>query len=157
MRLSFQILLLPIIISGCATHQFDKEPPKTLHTAYYQPWVSGVRGGGSGLNIVLGFHNKEIIPDSAYFRNQVSSFKVEGTLYVARFSTSANQQTDLVLHKDHKKEYGNTFPPKNKPSDQLRADDALISYQIEGKSRYFMIRNIEKKSSIPIPKTRQEQ
>ena len=57
MRFIFKILGLSLFImeiTSCAGSKdfvFEKNPPFTVTQAYFQKWVAGVKGGGSGTNV----------------------------------------------------------------------------------------------------------
>lgn len=152
---SIFILLILASFSQCSsTKKFQEQAPLDISQVYFQKWIAGVEGGGSGLNIFI--HVKETSPrlDSVYFRGKVINLEIEenGLLYIGRFLTSLNQKKDLVMSNEPKAEYGNQAPEtlQKLPFD-LSETECIISYQKGGKISYFKIENIVEKEMIAYP------
>ena len=103
--------------SQCSSAQkLQKETPIKFGTSYYQHWVAGIQGGGSGINLFIeteGILKENIQLDSVYFRGMVAKFEVKPnypTLYIGRFSLKANQKRDIIMSNKPKAEYGNKLP-----------------------------------------------
>lgn len=154
------ILLLTLGFTQCKSHKFEQDPPFTIHSATYTH-VTGGMPGNSSLNLMIEFTSeKEINFESVYFQERTIQPVIEnkgGKQYLAaRYSTSSEKSKyDLVLHEDSKKEYGNS-PKKTakKCSFDLKENEAIISYQINGKSHFYKLENINKEASVFMPSTK---
>ncbi len=101
------ILLLSVGFTQCNSTNNTMKIASTLAvkksltpSVYFQHWVAGVRGGGSGTNL---FVNKEIVSDKklikAFFKNKIIAFEKttpESKFYIARFRASSNQLPDYT-------------------------------------------------------------
>jgi len=124
--------------------------------AYYQHWVAGVRGGGSGLDLYIHksvVKNKKLI--TAYFKGK--SVKLDpivesSNVYIARFKGESNQRYDLNMEAEAINEYGNT-PPIKKDSIpfNLATNDAVISYLENNTLKYLKLINIPEKEMLAYP------
>jgi len=135
------------------TIQLSKE---SLSKVYYQHWVAGVRGGGSGTNLYVSksaVGNKQLV--SAYFKGKVIDFDPlikGGNVYVAYFKGTSNLIHDIKMHSDTANEYGNNVPPKKKEFPfKLEANEAIISYLENDEIRYLKLTNIPEKESLAYP------
>jgi hypothetical protein len=145
-------VFLSVGFSQCSTMkisetiQLDKEQAAN---AYYQHWIAGVRGGGSGTNVFIHesiLEGKDV--DSIYFQNKVAKLelpKAPNRFYTAYFKRDVNQrETRGLPHDDHQKlESG--FPFK------LENNEAVISFFTASKTKYFKLTNIVKKESLDYP------
>ncbi len=160
LKLSFFFLFFSLSFLQCKSSQSIPFINKTVaadSNVYYQNWVAGVKGGGSGTNLFIA---KSLIapikPNSVYFRGKIVTFevlKVGGDYYIARFKGSANQQSDYQMNLDSHKEYGNDIPKElvqDFPFD-LTKQEAVISYYQDDKLMYLKITNIQEKPSVPYP------
>ena len=133
------------------------ELPKELTTdAYYQNWVAGVRGGGSGTNLYINksvVGNKQLI--AAYFKEKIVDFEPVtkmGDVYVARFKGKANQIYDMEMNADGINEYGNKAPIEKKDFPfKLAPNEAVVSYIENNIVKYLKLINISKKESLAYP------
>ena len=137
-----------------------ENPPFVLGEVMSEAWVAGVEGGGSGTNLFIPVEGgKEIMLDSVYFRGQaVKPERIERDsylVYIGRFKGRANQQEDMILHEDPKKEGGNKPPELRKkiPFD-LEDDEAVVSFKDEGKTKYYKIENIKESPTMKLPQTK---
>lgn len=149
----FLLMLLGILsFSKCASIQkLDKALPLDIGEVYYQHWVSGVQGGGSGFNIFIPItaNPKNIMLDSVYFKeNQAKLEYRNNTVFIGRFKTLANQKQDIIMSNEPFAEYGNMVPetPKKIPF-ELKEDECVVSYLEAGKAKYFKIKKIKRKDS----------
>ncbi|MBD3725357.1 MAG: hypothetical protein IE891_11450 [Flavobacteriaceae bacterium] len=96
---------------------------------YYQSWVAGVRGGGSGINVHIIFKN-ELPTDVKLVKVQLLHYtshtvdNVEGSKYIARIATEANQ---MKLEESPTDEYGNQAPMKKESS--LKEGEVLLTFE----------------------------
>ena len=73
-NIHFILLLFIVPLLGCKSTRsihFQSEIPFQIESPYYQPWSSGVHGGGSGIDVILPINNlNAIAPDSIHFQGQ---------------------------------------------------------------------------------------
>ena len=157
---NFSLLIILItLVSSCSTAQkLQTNAPTVLGEVYYQKWVSGVKGGGSGLNLFIPLQKelpKDIKLDSVYFRGQGTSLEKtqDGKmLYIGRFKTDFNQKQDIIMSEDSKEEYGNTLTIKHSKSPfDLKENECVVSYKSESKTYYFKIGDISEKQTQNYP------
>jgi len=123
---------------------------------YYQNWVAGVRGGGSGMDLYI---SKSVVGDkkliTAYFKGKSVKFDpmVENSnIYIARFKGEANKRYDINMEADAINEYGNTIPVnKDSIPFKLAPNDAVVSYLENKALKYLKLINIPKKESLAYP------
>lgn len=155
----FLIALVMISFSQCSSAQkLEKETTFSIGSAYFQSWVAGVEGGGSGINIFISIEDlsQNIIElDSVYFRGEASKFETKPNnpyLFIGRFSTPFNQKRDLIMSNEPNAEYGNEAPkPIIKIPFDLKDDECVISYKEGNKTKYFKIENIVEKRPEQYP------
>lgn len=129
---------------------------KDLSLVYYETWIAGIQGGGSGTNLFVSksvLTNKKLI--SAYFRGKVTDFEVlkpSSVYYIGRFKEEANLKRDLNMDNDVIKEYGNKAPMISLYFPfELLSDEAVVSYLENDIMKYLKLTNISQKESIPYP------
>lgn len=101
------LIFLILRITQCSiTQNLESIAPVIIKDAYYQSWSAGVKGVGSGIHVFIKLEDTLIKLDSIYFRNKVVAFEVNPQnkmIYIGRFIGSVNQQSDMVMHLDPKK------------------------------------------------------
>mgnify|MGYP006945858782 CR=1 FL=1 len=139
--------------SQCSSaKKLQETTPINLGEVYYQSWVAGVRGGGSGVNVFIPIESNpnNIELDSIYFKGQKSKLEITNSkLAIGRFLTDANQMEDVIMSIEPQAEYGNKAPelPKKAPF-ELKEDQCVISYK-QGKTiKYYKILNMIRKQSV---------
>lgn len=159
MKSIVNIILISIVLTGftnCSSAQkLEKQVSFKIGEVYYQHWVAGIKGGGSGVNIFIPIDNLDnnVKLDSVYFKGKATKLEVKPntpTLFIGRFLTLANSHADIVMSDKPEEEYGNQLPEQTKKSPfELEENECVISYIQDGKSRYFKIENIiEKKAEF---------
>ena len=114
------ILWLCIIVIGWTSCTSSKRSTDTLlvdapilfDKPYFQAWIAGIQGGGSGINLYLPTTAMHIELDSAYFRGMTAKLKTYESGYIARFKTDLNQHHDLIISAEEYAEYANQLPEK---------------------------------------------
>lgn len=159
--LFLSLLFLSLGIESCGSGKFtnnqikfEKNPPFTVGTVYFQKWVSGLKDGNSGLEVHLVFtaiNPKTTITD-IYFRNEV--LKPQNLLnnqneYVAHLSN--DNKKDIIMDIDSVKEAANT-PSQKFPFD-LKENEAVVSYFFEDRINYFKLSNVQEKEQIAYPQS----
>ncbi|MFI1744789.1 hypothetical protein [Thalassobellus sediminis] len=146
------VVFTMISFSNCAgTQKLDKSLPIDLGDVYYQSWVAGVKGGGSGFNIFIPMESNpnNIMLDSVFFKGKEAKLEYRNnSIFIGRFKTSVNQKEDIIMSSDRFAEYGNKVPnlPKKSPF-QLKEDECVVSYKLNNKTHYFKIDKIIKKET----------
>ena len=154
-----KILSLVVILCGfskCRSTKFDQKPPFIITSSSYTSWVGGVPGV-SGTRVDITLSEKTTIRfDSLFFKKKITKIEVsqanEKTVLTAHYNTSKKQKTDFILHADSKKELKNEIPTITAFPFDLKENDAVISYQVNGKTKYYKLENIQKVTSGSFPK-----
>jgi hypothetical protein len=157
-KISVIMLLGVIVISTlqCSTAQkLQTAQPFIIGEVYYQDWVSGVIGGGSGTNIYIQMvsNPKQIELDSVYFHGKSAKLEYfDNTFLIGNFNSNTNSKKDMVMSNEPYAEYGNKIPELTKKIPfHLNDNQCIISY-IEGhKIKYFKIDNIIEKELLAYP------
>ncbi len=148
--------------SQCSSAQkLQKEAPDSIGNAYFQKWVSGLKGGGSGINLYIpieGNFNKTIELDSVYFRGKVTKLVVKPSnpsLYVGRFSSNRSHKGDVIMSDKPHAEYGNELPKyATKIPFELKDNECVVSFKDDNITKYFKIENVIEKQPLYYPKTK---
>ncbi|GFD76922.1 hypothetical protein KUL113_63420 [Tenacibaculum sp. KUL113] len=145
------ILILALSFTKCASVKMENNHPFKIESASYSHVTGGVKGSYNSTNLIINFTaEKPVDFQKVYFQNRITKAIVEqhnDKQYIAaRYKTLSNELNDLILHADPKKEFGNT--PKEEFPFELKENEAMVSYIIEGKTHYFKIENIIKKDKV---------
>lgn len=157
-------LLLVFIITTfsltqCKTQDsvVQKKVPFTITEKTYQYWTGG-KEGSSGTNLVIK-GNYDLTPlhfDTVFFQNReeriVAEFNSNQFNIFLRIAKINTENKDLKMSKNPQDEYGNKVPVKTKdiPFD-LKEDEAVLLYNINGKSYYYKINGIKQLQTINYP------
>ncbi|MCB4807342.1 hypothetical protein LG651_03695 [Tamlana sp. 62-3] len=151
------LMLITMSFSQCAsTNTLEKKPSITLKQVYYERWVAGVKGGGSGVNLFIPIQsntNKSVL-DSVYFQGKGAKLEmINQELVVGRFKTEANRsKEDIIMSNEAYAEYGQNksmYTPKM--PFELEENECVISYLENGIKKYFKVGDVVFKKSRPIP------
>ena len=168
MKLITNTLLMVLVLtsfSQCSSAQkLQKEAPVKLGTVYYQHWVAGVQGGGSGFNLFIptkGTSKESIQLDSVYFRGKVVKLEFKPnnpSLFIGRFSLRANQKKDIIMSNKQHAEYSNEAPNIiAKIPFELKENECVVSYKEDKTTKYFKIENVVEKQPQYYPSAPQKQ
>lgn len=154
-----KLLIVTVIMSSfsqCSSAQkLQKEAPTAFGDVYCKQWVSGMAEGPSGIDIFIEIKDSEFRPDSVYFRENVvklTSLPDNKGLYKGHFVASPKQKQDIVMSSDSKAEYGNKMPKKlTKIPFDLEHNECVISYKLNGKTKYYKLTNVREIQSIDVP------
>jgi len=157
------LFILTFGLSQCTCTKDSIKITKTIelsevskNKAYYQKWVAGVRGGGSGTDLYI---SKSVVGDkkliTAYFKGKSVKFDLmveNSNVYIARFKGEANQRYDLLMEADAINEYGNRAPVKKDSIPfNLTKNDAVVSYFEDNTLKYLKLTNIPEKEKLAYP------
>ncbi len=114
--------------------------------AYYQKWVAGVQGGGSGVDVVI---HKSVVGDKAldsiYFQNKVVALEQKGDNFIGYFKGDAN----------HFKYNEDTVSQETETTEvfsfNLATNEAVISYTKGTAVKYIKLIGLVKKESPKYP------
>jgi hypothetical protein len=132
---------------------------KGIDNIYYQSWIAGIEGGGSGINIFITTNDEipeGLILDSVYFRGKAAKLEVKPNdkmLYIGRFKTGFNVMKQvIVMSSDSKEEYGNQLPKvETKTPFDLKDNECVVSYKKGDETQYYKIENIIEKQAQHFP------
>lgn len=144
--------LIVFAIASCSSSKVVQENIDfyEIDNAYYQKWVAGVQGGGSGINLHIIIKkplNHDFELEKVSFQSYEGVFeKISETEYVAKINT---KQNDLILDENPAKEYGNEAPIE----DVLKPDEALLYFRIKSKGKYLvgLAKKVKEKPMIAYP------
>lgn len=150
------LLLSLIALINCKSLEsrvVESQKPIQIINPYFKPWVSGVRGGGSGITVFLPVQNLNgITPDSIHFRGQRVKAFYENNTIIGRFQTPHNQPQEVILSNESMAEVKNQLLPKYQPSQfDLKLNDCVLSYIKQNKRGYYKIENLKQHISTPYP------
>lgn len=154
---SLFFLFISVSFFQCSSGQkLQDTAPFKAKDVYFQSWVAGIKGGGSGINIFIPitFQQEKVALDSVYFRGKVAKLEadIKNNLFIGRFQGETNQQKDLIMSGDSKDEYANRLPDKeNTFPFQLNSTDCVVSYIENDIIKYFKIDNIVEKQAQYFP------
>lgn len=70
---------------------------------------------------------------------------------IGHFSTNVNIKRDVILDSNPTKELENTLPTAKKFPFQLEKNEAIISFNKDGKSVFYKVKNIKEVQSRAFP------
>ena len=146
------ITFLSIIITSCHSNANIKSISNSnlnlTSPAYFEKWIAGVEGGGSGFNVFLPIKKSSFINfDSIHFRGQRVKALHRNNMVFGRFkSINNNHSEDIII--------GNTDHEKNNSHFSLLDNSCVLSYRIQNKRMYIEFKNLDYKPSKPYPVNR---
>ena len=154
--------LLLFSFSNCGSAQekstmsLEQNPPFKIDSSYYQDWIAGIQGGGTGTNIHITFKSidKDVVIQNIYFHNQkleAKTTQLNSTMVNGHLINDNNKR--IIMDSDPIKEAANT--PKELFPFELEENQAVIEYWFGGKKNYYKVSNLMKKEIIPYPKANQ--
>ncbi|AOW17751.1 hypothetical protein LPB03_09920 [Polaribacter vadi] len=146
----FAVLLIILVFYNCATTQFEQNPPFTITSAVYNNWyVESTANKGKIVNI--GYDSKYVVKfDSIYFSKRAEKLtmsKVKDKKMISAIFSSTEKPA-IILHENSTKEIHNPLPELKKMPFELKKNEAIISYKIKDKTKYFKIKSIKKGKTI---------
>tara|TARA_B100000787_G_scaffold152225_1_gene125719 strand:+ start:8587 stop:9048 length:462 start_codon:yes stop_codon:yes gene_type:complete len=146
---SFILILFLLSLSCSKQFNLEKISPFVFEESYYQSWIAGVRGGGSGINIYLTLEvsvNKNIQIEGIYFKEKYCRLLFQGdNKYLGNIITNQNKETNPLKNSIVEVEKGNKPPPFN-----LEGNDAVFVY-LENKIKRYVKLTLNKKEIQSLP------
>lgn len=157
---TISVLLLSFVMVGfsqCSSaNKLQEKPPIEIGEVYFVKWVSGVRGGGHGINIFIPVKDTEVMLDSVYFRERVAKLNINPSNnkeYIGSFIEQSKEPThDIIISSDSLAESNNKLviiEPKSPFT--LEHNECVVSYKEGEKTKYFKIKNIKEKKTKDFP------
>lgn len=148
-------VLIPLTMTQCGTTKTAlQETPFQTGEVYFEEWIAGVQGGGSGIDVYVPITEMTVAIElqMAFFRGKAAPLTSSTeNLYIARFKTDLNNERDITMHADAIEEVVNT-PEVSASFPFPLADDELgVSYIMNGLLTYTKLTKIIQKESIPRP------
>lgn len=127
--------------------EFETKTSVVLGDVFFQKWIAGVQGGGSGyhLYMIVKENKKQVVFDSAYFRGLKAKLTPAKIGYIASFKSALNQKSDIKMSGDSLDEYGNIF------AHQLESNECVISYYEKDKIKFLKLDSIIEKQAEYYP------
>ena len=157
LALFISAIILLSISASCGTCKMEKESfvltqntPFTVKSSYCQKWVSGIKEGGSGLDIyaIINDISEGVTLKEFYFRGKSVDVKTSKDLiFKGYYKNDTNK--GVIMDNNLLIEAANT-PPKISPF-KLENNEAVLSYDYNNKVYYHKILNIEEKQIIAYP------
>lgn len=144
----FSSFVLITLLFSCASNKItlETEPPIHISNAFYTEWVSGIKEGGTGLNLSLLVNKKETNKKlvGIYFRNKYASLKFnKPNMYSGFIRTSKGERIELEGKEIDFEEESAKLPFP------LKENEAVVVCLINNKKKYFKISLEEKIIGIP--------
>ena len=139
--------------STVKTNTFTDAAPFIITAPYYNSWIAGIEGGGSGINVFLPVSDtRNIDIDSIHFRGKKAIVEKKESLIIGRFKTTLNQSRDLIMSSTPKDEFQNKLIYKFDLSPFVLADnECVVSYRLQNKRHYYKISDLKKAPHIAYP------
>ena len=139
--------------STVKTNTFTDAAPFIITAPYYNSWIAGIEGGGSGINVFLPVSDtRNIDIDSIHFRGEKAIVEKKESLIIGRFKTTLNQSRDLIMSSNPKDEFQNKLIYKFDLSPFVLADnECVVSYRLQNKRHYYKISDLKKAPHIAYP------
>ena len=131
------------------------QPPFQWSEATYQSWVGDKPETDSGLvlEIPIQSNSTNLKLHKAFFRGKITDIDMKttdsGIMAQANFMNQMIKKPNIVMHADSRQEIGNQPPTLQEafPFD-LEDDECVLSYQEDGKTKYFKIDGVKEKKSL---------
>ena len=159
------VLILGILfgMGGCSSQKkLDVNAPFSIEQPSCTPYAGGREASGSGFVLRLpisAMANSDITFEKVYFRGHILTpellMEEKQQLLYCRYQRTPAEKPDIIMHADPMKEVGNQ-PPAEKVGTkefpfELKAEEAVIAYRLEGKTKYTKISGIKDKTPDLLP------
>ena len=144
------LLFFMLLSLGCSNqYKFKKNPNLVFEESYYESWVAGVKGGGSGLNIHLTLEKKlkkNLEIEGIYFKQKYCKLNVQKeNKYSGYILTSHNRDSnseEAIKVTDEKEITNIPFT--------LEGNEAVLVY-LENKKRSYLKLTLREKEMESLP------
>ena len=156
-------IVLLTIFTNCGSAQkkasesvsFEEKTPFSIKSASYQTIVGGIPGTNQ-THLTIKIASKPsatIVFDSIYFTTEAQAIKTltsgDRILLSASFTSTKPHKRDVIMDADPKKEMSNkVLPIRSKIPFKLSDNECVISYIINGKKKYYKIKNMKKGKTL---------
>ena len=139
--------------STVKTNTFTDAAPFIITAPYYNSWIAGIEGGGSGINVFLPVSDtRNIDIDSIHFRGEKAIVEKKESLIIGRFKTTLNQSRDLIMSSNPKDEFQNKLIYQLSVSASTKGDtECVISYRLQDKRYYYKVSGLKKGEVVAYP------
>jgi len=123
-----------------------------IQSVYFENWISGVRGGGSGTNFFMGF--KEPLPEGVVLSQLYFRGKKAPVIALSKFSYTANFSDNGVNPNDNPSsgaDTGKTAMLVAEPPFPIEDDQALLEYYDNQELSYYLLTKVEEKELVFLP------
>ena len=147
------LFLTLTFIIGCGSNKLklEKKALIDIEKAQYSNWVSGIKGGGAGLNINVSINKKDIGKKltGIYFRGKYTDLKFGNpNVYSGFIRTQEKEETNFDAMNSQVKEKKEVIKENVFPF-VLKENEAVMVCLIKAKKKYFKI--IIEKKNVGIP------
>lgn len=148
-----RLLLIGVTLlafTNCA-NQMQTSFPVGITEIYYQYWVAGVQGGGSGTNVFLQLEKelpKSCTIQQLYFQQGLAKPVAQSaTQFQFSFSRNSNWNRGNDIPSDvSDKTIKTPFP--------IEDNQAILEYTYNGKTKFYKITNLVEKEMLAYPSAR---
>ena len=147
---AMKFFLVGIILTSffqCGSLKFENNPPFKILTATYQNDYEVSKIFGETVVKISYTSTKEILFDSIYFNNKIAKLEVESSnsnKLIIGILKNSNFNNGFVLDKNPIKELHNPLPNFQNFPFKLKKNEAIISYKVDEKIKYFRISDLKK-------------
>lgn len=153
------LLVLVICIQCASSQQIDKKNPVEIKDAYFQKWVSGVEGGGSGFMVCVEVNEiTDVKLEYVYFKGKKIKLDHKSTelVYVGHYSV-VSKRPELIMSDNPKEEFKNKLPDvEEKIPFTLKENECMVSYIKNGKKGLFKLDNMIEREMEAYPMQRRQ-
>lgn len=132
----------------CGSPNFNKRTPFKIQSATYYNSATDLQENS---NIYIRYSSKDKINfDSLYFRKNKIKLQIKtirGVKYVFGEFQKKIFLRDFTLDANPINELKNKFPTRETFPFELEENEAIISYLLKGRTKYFKVKNIKKRAT----------
>jgi hypothetical protein len=149
----FLILIFSLSCSPKLAIQETLGFPVKVKEVYFQKWIAGIQGGGSGITLHIEFSEKlpkELVLNYLYFRHMKDSVReLDEENYTVTFPGTANWEKENEPLSGKKPKAKNIEAPI-----KILDNEAILEFTQNGKRKLFKIKNITEKEMLAYPSAR---
>ncbi|OWP78997.1 hypothetical protein BWK62_00190 [Flavobacterium oreochromis] len=146
------------MISSLSYSQKNTRHPFNIQECYYQSWVAGIKGGGSGTDLHINFQ-KELPKDleliKVYFQNRIAiPNKTDSKEYLFSFKGNTNEHPNEENRGEEEKTINSNI--KKHPL-SIRPKEVVLEYSYKGNTYFFKIKKVKEKEMLAYPSIRTDE